>query len=259
MFNAGMSTRAVACDWNIHFSTISCLQKHSRELGSSTFNHTSPGPPYPASSISSETSHQDIYYNNGFAWLKNLCTNCQKLSQGSSCACSSSSLGSFIFLFSVCVYILCMYCIKCFQLFIFLFFNLSYISTAYFQICVLWSNNSPRLPMSFQDKSCHAQHDFTIPLQWYQLIWRSLAQLWFCFISFCGIKAMSVAQDFHFVIPSECCCCHFGTKRSVFVLVRPVYQPPTGAVAKKEQETFSVKLSDVLYTTKKLRYHLKDH
>ncbi|CAM4710179.1 unnamed protein product [Leuciscus chuanchicus] len=60
-----------------------------------TCNHTSPGPPHPASSPprSSETSHPDSCCNNRFALPKNFCTNCQKPSQGSSSSCSSSLVG----------------------------------------------------------------------------------------------------------------------------------------------------------------------
>uniref|UniRef100_A0A8C1J0B0 Transposase Tc1-like domain-containing protein n=1 Tax=Cyprinus carpio TaxID=7962 RepID=A0A8C1J0B0_CYPCA len=36
MLTAGMSTRAVARELNVHFSTISCLQKHFREFGSTS-------------------------------------------------------------------------------------------------------------------------------------------------------------------------------------------------------------------------------
>ncbi len=59
MLTAGMSTRSVACELNFHFSTISRLQRRFREFGSTSnrphnrrhmSNHTSPGPPYPASS-----------------------------------------------------------------------------------------------------------------------------------------------------------------------------------------------------------------
>ncbi len=65
MLTAGMSTRAVACELNVHFSTISLLQRRFREFGSTssqpqtTCNHTSTGPLHPASSPprSSETSH----------------------------------------------------------------------------------------------------------------------------------------------------------------------------------------------------------
>ncbi len=64
MLTAEMSTRAVARELNVHLSTISHLQKHFREFGSTaelqtTCNHTSPGPPHPASSPprSFEISH----------------------------------------------------------------------------------------------------------------------------------------------------------------------------------------------------------
>ena len=58
-----------------------------------TCNHTSPGPPHPACSPprSSETSHPDSCCNNWFAKPNSFCTICQKLSQGGSSACSSSS------------------------------------------------------------------------------------------------------------------------------------------------------------------------
>ncbi len=36
MLTVGMSTRAVACESNVHFSTISCLQKRFREFGSTS-------------------------------------------------------------------------------------------------------------------------------------------------------------------------------------------------------------------------------
>jgi hypothetical protein len=36
MLTAGMSTRAVTKDFNVNFSTISCLQSHFRELGSTS-------------------------------------------------------------------------------------------------------------------------------------------------------------------------------------------------------------------------------
>ncbi len=36
MLTAGMSTRAVACELNVHFSTISCLQRRFREFGSTS-------------------------------------------------------------------------------------------------------------------------------------------------------------------------------------------------------------------------------
>ncbi len=42
MLTAGMSTRAVAHELNVHFSTISCLQRRFRELGitsSRSYNH----------------------------------------------------------------------------------------------------------------------------------------------------------------------------------------------------------------------------
>ncbi len=74
MLTARMSTRAVAREFNVNFFTISCLQRRFREFGitsNSTYshtqfgstysqpqtNHTSPGPPHPASSPprSSET------------------------------------------------------------------------------------------------------------------------------------------------------------------------------------------------------------
>ncbi len=59
MLTAGMSTRAVVRELNVHFSTISRLQRRFREFVSiqpalqpqTTCNHTSPGPPHPASSL----------------------------------------------------------------------------------------------------------------------------------------------------------------------------------------------------------------
>ncbi len=36
MLTAGMSTRAVACELNVHFSTISRLQRRFREFGSTS-------------------------------------------------------------------------------------------------------------------------------------------------------------------------------------------------------------------------------
>ena len=84
MLAAWMSTRAVARE-----VVASQLQ--------TTCNHTSPGSPHPASSPagSSETSHPDSWWNCGFAQPMNFCTNCQKPSQWSSSACSSSSPGSW--------------------------------------------------------------------------------------------------------------------------------------------------------------------
>ncbi len=74
---AGMSTRAVARELNVHFYTISHLQSRFREFGSTSNrphnciprSHTIPGPPHPASSPprSSETSYPDSCCNNRFA------------------------------------------------------------------------------------------------------------------------------------------------------------------------------------------------
>ncbi len=61
MLTAGMSTRAVARELNVHFSTIGHLQRRSREFGSTsnrphnrrprvTTPAHSPGLPHPASS-----------------------------------------------------------------------------------------------------------------------------------------------------------------------------------------------------------------
>ncbi|KAJ8353410.1 hypothetical protein SKAU_G00209770 [Synaphobranchus kaupii] len=64
----GMSCRAVARVMNVNFSTISRLQHHFRDFGSSSNrphnrrprNHASPGPPHPNSSpAGSSTSHTD--------------------------------------------------------------------------------------------------------------------------------------------------------------------------------------------------------
>ncbi len=61
MLTAGMSTRAVAHELNVHFSTISRLQREFQRIRQyiqpalqpqTTCNHTSPGPPHPASSNS---------------------------------------------------------------------------------------------------------------------------------------------------------------------------------------------------------------
>ena len=104
MLTAGLSTRDVSCEVNVHFSTISRLQRCFRQFGSTSnrphnrrprvtmCNHTSPGPPHPACSLprSSETSHPVSCCNNRFAEPKNFCTNCQKPSQGSSSICSHS-------------------------------------------------------------------------------------------------------------------------------------------------------------------------
>ncbi len=93
MLTAGMSTRAA----HVHFSTISVskgvsenLAVHPTSLANRRpCNHTSPGPPHPASSPprSSETSHPDSCCNNHQEFMHNL-------SQRSSSACSSSSSGS---------------------------------------------------------------------------------------------------------------------------------------------------------------------
>jgi hypothetical protein len=96
MLTAGMSTRAVARDLNVNFSTISHLQHCLAVRPTGLTTPDSPGQPHPASSTagSSETSHPDSWWNYVFAKPKNFCTNCQKLSQGSSSVCSSSKPGS---------------------------------------------------------------------------------------------------------------------------------------------------------------------
>ncbi len=89
MLTAGMSTRAVARELNVHFSTISRLQRRFREFGSTSNRPHNRRPrvttpaqdlPHPASSPprSSETSHPDSCCNNRFAY---------------SSTCSSSSSG----------------------------------------------------------------------------------------------------------------------------------------------------------------------
>ena len=63
MLTAGMFTRAVAREYNVNFSTISRLQRHFRDFGSTTnqpqlhitCNHASPGPPHQASSLAEST------------------------------------------------------------------------------------------------------------------------------------------------------------------------------------------------------------
>jgi hypothetical protein len=105
MLTAGMSTRTVAKELNVHFSTIGHLKHCFLKIWQyvqfasqpqTMCNHASPGPPHLAFSPvgSSETSHPDSWWNCGFARPKNFCTNCQKPSQGSSSVCLSSSLGS---------------------------------------------------------------------------------------------------------------------------------------------------------------------
>ena len=55
---AGMSTRAVARELNVNFSTISCFHRSFKEFSSiqpasqpqTTCNHASPGSPHPGSS-----------------------------------------------------------------------------------------------------------------------------------------------------------------------------------------------------------------
>ncbi len=106
MLTAGMSTRAVVRELNVHFSTISRLQRRVRDFGSTsnrphnqqtTCNHTSPGPPHPASSPprSSETKPpRQLLQQIGLHNQRISAQNCQKQSQGSSSACWSSSSGS---------------------------------------------------------------------------------------------------------------------------------------------------------------------
>jgi hypothetical protein len=82
MLTAGMSTRAVAKELNVHFSTKSRLKCCFREFGSTSnwpnnrrlhVTTPSPEPPHPASSPagSSETSHPGSWGNCGFAQPKN--------------------------------------------------------------------------------------------------------------------------------------------------------------------------------------------
>ena len=77
ILTAGMSSRAVAREFYVFFSTISHLQHCFRECGSTsnTFYSrrprvTSPGPPVG----SSETSHPDSIWKCGFAQPNNICT-----------------------------------------------------------------------------------------------------------------------------------------------------------------------------------------
>uniref|UniRef100_A0A1A8MSF1 Transposase IS30-like HTH domain-containing protein n=1 Tax=Nothobranchius pienaari TaxID=704102 RepID=A0A1A8MSF1_9TELE len=44
MLTAGMSTRAVACEINVHFSTVSHLQRRLRKSGSTSSQPHSPRP-----------------------------------------------------------------------------------------------------------------------------------------------------------------------------------------------------------------------
>jgi hypothetical protein len=75
MLTVGMSTRAVAREFNVNFSTISCLQCYFREFGRKSnqpqncrpcVTKASPGPPYPASSpaVSSEGILRSFYVCN---------------------------------------------------------------------------------------------------------------------------------------------------------------------------------------------------
>ena len=89
---------------NVNFSTIMPLQYSLNiwqyvQLASqlqTARNPTSSGAPHSASSSAwlSETSHPYSWWNCGFVQPNHFCTNCQKLSQGNSSSCLSSSPGT---------------------------------------------------------------------------------------------------------------------------------------------------------------------
>lgn len=101
---AGTSPRAVLKNWICLSLTQAVSNAVSEKLAAhlpapqpqTTCSHANRGPPHPSSSLawSSESSHPDGWSSSRFAQLKNFCTNCQKQSQSSWSACSSTSLRS---------------------------------------------------------------------------------------------------------------------------------------------------------------------
>ncbi len=107
MLTTEMFTRTVAREWNVHFSTIRHLQRHFREFGS-TSNRPHNCRPHLTTAQdlriqhlhlqdrlrpATQTAAATIGLHNQIISAKTV-RNCQKLSQGSSSACSSSSSGS---------------------------------------------------------------------------------------------------------------------------------------------------------------------